>query len=89
VVRTVFFNKFLDLDTRTYLTVRNSATVIRQGQQVQVESYPGDYKEEGGVLVAHSIDQRLNGQPAMKISMEKFEINVPLEDSLFRFPEAR
>jgi outer membrane lipoprotein-sorting protein len=72
------------LDAKTYLECRNTAKV----NGMVVDTYPGDYKPSGGVLVPHTVSSKANGTPMMKMSMDKVEVNVPMEDSLFRMPKA-
>jgi outer membrane lipoprotein-sorting protein len=74
------------LDAKSYLEVRSTGKVSQMGQQMVVDSYPTDYKPEGGVLMAHTIESKVNGTPMMKMSMSKVEVNVPLDDSLFKMP---
>jgi hypothetical protein len=47
----------------------------------------GDYKEVGGLMVAHSIENGVKGSPQkQKIVIEKVEFNVPIADSRFAMP---
>ena len=39
-------------------------------------------------MVPHSLEIRINRQVVVKMVFVKVELNVPLEDSLFRFPAA-
>jgi hypothetical protein len=71
------------LDAKTYLECRNTAKV----NDMVVDTYPSDYKPEGGVLVPHTVSSKANGTPMMKMSMDKVEVNVPMDDSLFRLPK--
>ncbi len=80
-VRTVF------IDTESNLEVKvEGRTMIRGTEQVS-DTLLGDWKDVGGILMAHSID---NGQPGapmrQKITIDKIELNVPLEDARFAMP---
>jgi len=80
-VRTIF------IDTESNLEVKvEGRTMIRGTEQVS-DTLLGDWKDVGGILMAHSID---NGQPGapmrQKITIDKIELNVPLEDARFAMP---
>src|SRR5205807_1638037 len=47
----------------------------------------GDYKQVGGVYWPHSMETNVKGSPEKaKITFDKVETNVPLENSRFRAP---
>jgi hypothetical protein len=80
-VRTIF------IDTESNLEVKvDGRTMIRGTEQVS-DTLLGDWKDVGGILMPHSID---NGQPGapmrQKITIDKIELNVPLEDARFAMP---
>lgn len=50
------------------------------------ETLLSDYQEVDGVVMPFSIAQKFDGQVAASIEIEKIEINVPIEDSIFVFP---
>jgi outer membrane lipoprotein-sorting protein len=74
------------LDAATYLEVRSTLKITQMGQTMEVDSYPSNYKPEGGVMVPHSIEQRIAGNQIMKMAIDKYEANVPIDDAVFRFP---
>ena len=74
------------LDVGTYLDVKTTANVKQMGQEMEVDSYPSDYKSVNGVMMAHTIDQRVGGNSVMKLVMDKVETNVPIDDAVFKFP---
>ena len=76
------------LDAKSYLEVRSIGKVNQMGQEMEVDTYPADYRPEGGVLMAHTMDSKMNGNPMMKMSMTKVEVNVPADDTLFKMPKA-
>lgn len=76
------------LDAKSYLEVRSIGKVNQMGQEMEVDTYPSDYKPEGGVLMAHTLDSKVNGTPMMKMSMTKVEVNAPTDDSTFKMPKA-
>jgi outer membrane lipoprotein-sorting protein len=76
----------LFIGAETGLPVKSMMKVSQMGQDMEVESFPGDFKKAGGVLFAHSIDQKVGGRSFMKMAFEKIEVNLPLEDGLFKMP---
>ncbi|MBK6564643.1 MAG: outer membrane lipoprotein-sorting protein [Saprospiraceae bacterium] len=50
------------------------------------ETVMSDYQESGGIVFPFSITSKFDGQIAASISIEKIEINVPIDDAVFIFP---
>ncbi len=76
------------LDAKTFLPVRTIATVSTAGKDMEVESYPTDYRRVGGIMFAHSIDQRVGGSSIGKLTYEKIEVNEPMDEKIFQMPGA-
>lgn len=74
------------LDAKSYLEVRSSGKVSQMGQEMEVDSYPSDYKPEGGVMMAHTMETKMGGNTMVKMSLDKIEINPTLDDALFKMP---
>jgi len=79
--------RVLFIDAESYLDVKvESRTVIRGTEQLS-DTLLGDWKEVGGILMPHSIDSGQPGAPArQKMTIDKIELNVPLEDARFAMP---
>jgi len=75
------------LNAKTYLECRSTAKVTQMGQEMVVDSYPGDYKPENGVIMPHTTSSKMNGTPMMKLSMDKIEVNLPMDDAMFKMPK--
>lgn len=52
-----------------------------------VETYLSEYKEEGGLMMPHTIETKMGGETVVTIKMEKVEINPTLDKKIFSFPE--
>lgn len=75
------------LDADSYLTIKEESKRTVRGSEVEVESTIGDYKEVGGVLIPHSIQNGAKGRPEKQnIIVDKIELNPPLDDSRFKMP---
>jgi len=78
---TVYF-----LDAESYLPVKMISNLPQMGQNLEVESFPSEYSQEGPLVVAHSIDSRVQGRPMMRVTVKKVEINTGMDDAIFRMP---
>lgn len=77
------------LDAETYLEIKVEAKRTIRGTEVEGESYFGDYKEVGGMMMAHSIESGAKGSPQrQKLTIETVELNPEIDDSLFAMPAA-
>ena len=75
------------MDTDYYVPIKIETKRIVRGAEVEFETVLGDYKNVGGVYYPHSIENGAKGSPnKATISVEKIEINVPLDDSRFVRP---
>jgi outer membrane lipoprotein-sorting protein len=75
------------LDADSYLAIREESKRLVRGSEVEVESTIGDYKEVGGVLIPHSIQNGAKGRPEKQdIVIDKIELNPPLDDARFKMP---
>jgi hypothetical protein len=71
------------------LQIKSESRRTRNDQEIDVEAAFGDYKEVGGLLFAHSIDQKPKGAPAgATLVIDKIELDVELDDALFAMPAA-
>jgi outer membrane lipoprotein-sorting protein len=75
------------LDADSYLAIREESKRTVRGSDVEVESTIGDYKEVGGLLIPHSIQNGAKGRPEKQdIVIDKIELNPPLDDARFKMP---
>lgn len=76
---------FLDADS--FLKVKEVSKRLVRGQEVEMESILGDYKDINGLMVPFSIEQGMVGNPQRgKIQLEKVEFDIPIEDARFKMP---
>lgn len=75
------------LDAESYLPVRVEGRRTVRGTEIEGEGTIGDYKEAGGFLWPHSIQNGAKGRPEKQtITIEKIEIDPPIDDARFRMP---
>jgi outer membrane lipoprotein-sorting protein len=74
---------YMFIDKGSFLLVKTSATVNQGGQTMNVDSYPSDYKETNGFLLPMKTTTSAAGMEIV-MTFDKVEVNVPMEDSLFK-----
>ncbi|MBL0209331.1 MAG: hypothetical protein IPQ13_00210 [Holophagaceae bacterium] len=83
-IRTIF------LDADSFLEIKQTSKRVIRGTEVETETAIGDYKEEGGVMMPHSMESGVKGRPEkQKITIEKVEINPSIDDAKFKMPEKK
>lgn len=75
------------LDTESFLDVMHVSKRKVRDSEIEAETVFGDYKEVEGLMVPHSIEAGAKGMPQrQKITLEKLELNIPIEDARFKLP---
>src|SRR5215469_14027748 len=81
--------RFYYMDTDYYVPIKIESKRIIRGAEVESETSLGDYKEVNGWYLPFSIESgRKGAQFKAKLSFDKIEANIPLEDSRFVAPVA-
>jgi outer membrane lipoprotein-sorting protein len=76
------------IDSDVFLDVKTEAKRTIRGSEVEAETIFGDYKEVGGLFFPHAIEAGPKGaQQKQKITIEKVEINPPLDEAHFKMPK--
>ncbi|HLY60409.1 MAG TPA: hypothetical protein VKV95_06545 [Terriglobia bacterium] len=76
---------FLDVDS--YLELKVETQTMIRGAIREGETYYGDYDQVNGIYYPFAIESGSKGDPdRVKFTVEKVELNVPLDDSLFAMP---
>ncbi|MFL5394220.1 MAG: hypothetical protein ACJ79G_15430 [Myxococcales bacterium] len=77
------------LDEDTFLAIRELHQRQVRGTERLVEVDIGSYTDVGGVLVPFSIESGPLGAPkTTRVTIERGEANVPVDEAFFRFPAA-
>jgi outer membrane lipoprotein-sorting protein len=81
----------LYLDADSFLEIKAEGKSKVRGQEIEGETTFGDYKEEGGLIMAHSIQSKMKGGqgPGQTITFEKIEINPDIPADRFAMPAAK
>jgi len=79
--------KTVYLDEDYFLEIKVDLTRRIRGGERQFELTLGDYKDEGGIMMAHAAEFKpKNAQQGQKIIYEKVEMNPDVPDSSFTMP---
>jgi outer membrane lipoprotein-sorting protein len=77
------------IDTDSYLELKVSTQTFVRGAPRESETYYGDYDQVGGIYYPFAIEQGQKGNPdRSRLTIEKMELNPPVEDALFKMPPA-
>jgi len=77
------------LDTDSYLEIKQEMKRMVRGSEQEIESSLGDYKEVNGLMFPFAMENGVKGsQEKEKLTLSKIELNVPVDDSIFKMPSA-
>ena len=74
------------LDASTFLAIKSLSKVNMGGQEMEVESMPGNYKKVNGVMEPFSLEQKMGGRSFISLTIDKYEANVSIDDAEFKMP---
>jgi len=74
------------LDAENYLELKVNLKRKTPGGEIEVDQYVGNYKPVNGVLFPFSLETKIKGQTANQITIEKIELDVAIDDSVFKMP---
>lgn len=75
------------LDKESALEFKATGKRTVRGQEMEFESSIGDYKEVGGLLLAHSVESRPKGAPqGQVILLDAIELDPEIPDGTFTMP---
>ncbi len=81
--------RYLYVDAERFLLLKVDARRDVNGTERETSTTYGNYKPVAGVMMAHSVETTIEGLPvSQKVSFEKVEVNVPIEDTRFKMPAA-
>jgi outer membrane lipoprotein-sorting protein len=82
--------RYIYLDADQFLEVRTEGKTKIRGTDVEGESTIGDYKEVGGLMIPHAVESGQKGSPQkMKMTIQKVELGVSMDDARFKMPAAK
>lgn len=72
------------INTTDYTLVKSVAIREIQGEEVEMETYFSDLKDFNGVRYFMTRIQKLNGQVMSELHVDKFEVNIPVDEAIFK-----
>lgn len=75
------------IDAKTFLPVKSSGKRLQQGQEIEYESTPANFKAVNGVMMPYRLSQTVNGQLMMELTIDKIDVNTPIDAAIFHLPE--
>jgi len=79
--------KYMYLDADSGLQIKEEEKRMMHGSEQETEASLGDYREVNGVMFPFAIENGIKSSPQKeKITIEKLEINVPLDEASFKMP---
>ena len=81
--------KYMFIDAEYFLVVKQISKVKRGENEFESEEIMGDYREVAGIMMAHSTETKVNNKTVEQSTIEKVEVNLPLDDELFQMPEKK
>jgi hypothetical protein len=79
--------RYFWVDVASRQIVRSDVTRTVRGLPVQLETSFSDFRKLGGLVFPHLIESRVKDRPqAIRIAIEKIELDPELDDARFRFP---
>lgn len=77
------------LDGDSFLEIKEETKRMVRGSEQEVESSLGDYKEVNGLMFPFAMENGIKGsQEKEKLTISKIEINVPVDNAIFKMPAA-
>ncbi|MGA8299295.1 MAG: hypothetical protein WB817_07410 [Terriglobales bacterium] len=75
------------IDADSFLEIKEDTTRTVRGTEHEFESSIGDYKEVDGIIFPFAVESGAKGSDQkQKITISKIELNVPVDDSIFKMP---
>src|SRR5881296_951758 len=79
--------RYYYMDTDYYVPIKIEMKRMIRGAEQEFETSLGDYKEVAGWYLPYSVETRRKGsEDVQKITFEKIEANVPIDDRRFQKP---
>jgi outer membrane lipoprotein-sorting protein len=82
--------RYIYLDADQYLEIKVEGKTTVRGTEIENTTSIGDYKEVGGLMFPHAMETVQKGSTqGQKLTVEKIELNVPIDDARFKMPEVK
>src|SRR5438477_1583667 len=77
------------LDSDNYMEIKDEEKRMMRGTEHEIETSLGDYREVNGIMFPFAVESSQKGSPEkQKITIEKVELNAPVDEASFKMPPA-
>lgn len=77
------------LDTESGIELKNSGYRKQGETEVLVETYPSEYQEVDGLVMAFQMEIKINNQPSVSMTFSEYRFNEDMDNALFVMPEKK
>jgi outer membrane lipoprotein-sorting protein len=78
--------RYIFIDAANWLGLKVNLKRKTPGGEMEADQFVGNYKKVNGIMTAFSIETKVGGQTVNQIVLDKVEMDVPIDDSLFKMP---
>lgn len=75
------------IDAENFVMLKMKSNLKMQGVETEAETIFSNYKFVNDVLIAHSMETKMNGETMMQMVLEEVTFDSDMPDSLFMMPE--
>ena len=72
------------INTADNLLIKSVGKREIQGQELEIETYYSDFKDVNGLKFSFMLSQKIQGQVFQEIKYEKVELNIPVDEKIFK-----
>ncbi|HXW08336.1 MAG TPA: hypothetical protein VD833_24100 [Vicinamibacterales bacterium] len=76
------------IDAETALEVRVVTSLDQGGMKAEFATDFSDHRDVEGLKVPFTMVQSVNGTPGQRVTLERVEFNVPVDDAMFQVPRS-
>ncbi|HSW53446.1 MAG TPA: outer membrane lipoprotein-sorting protein [Ignavibacteriaceae bacterium] len=76
------------IDAENYVLLKSESKIKMQGVETESETIFSNYKFVNEILIAHSMETKVNGETMMQMVFEEITYDVEIPDSMFEMPAA-
>jgi len=75
------------IDAENFVMLKMKSKLKMQGVETEAETIFSNYKFVNEILIAHSMETKVNGESMMQMVLEEVTYNTEIPDSMFMMPE--
>jgi len=75
------------IDAENFVMLKMKSKLKMQGVETEAETIFSNYKFVNEILIAHSMETKVNGETMMQMVLEEVTYNTDIPDSMFMMPE--